>query len=329
MTRLTKISGICPAVFVLYTDETCKKIDEKAQRAHYRRLLEHDLGALVVGGHAGEIVSLEPEERTFLIQMAKEEAKGRVPVVGGVVADSTAEAIRQGKEALAAGADAVLFTPPCIPGWKTEVDFLLHHYGAFEEAVGIPIILFASPSDRYGTQYMITPDAMKKMLKHLPSVIGAKITAQWDIGGFMRIARAMKEVRDVGCLKAGGQAQFAHYVYGADGSLSGGTNFAPADDVAVLKLVKEGKLQEARTLSDSWMPVYDSIYGTQAGLPVVYFHYRYKLTAWLTGVIDAPWMRLPQLPPPVEDIMVLAEALRRAGKKVVRNVGAPIAVAAA
>ena len=328
MTRLTKISGICPAVFVLYTDATCRKIDEKAQRAHYRKLIDHGVDALVVGGHAGEIVSLNPEERMFVIQMAKEEAKGRIPVVGGVVADSTAEAIAMARDAQQAGADAVLFTPPCVPGWKAEVEFLLHHYGAVEEAVGIPTILFASPSDRYGTQYMITPADMTTLLKALPSVIGAKITAQWDMGGFMRIARAMREVRDVGCLKAGGQAQFVHYAYGADGSLSGGTNFSPADDIQVLKLVKQGKTFEAQKLSDSWMPVYDTIYGTQVGLPVVYFHYRYKVTAWLTGAIDAPWMRLPQMPPPLRDIEMLRDALLRAEKPMVRQNLAPLPVSA-
>jgi 4-hydroxy-tetrahydrodipicolinate synthase len=329
MTKLTTIKGICPAVFVLYTDETCRKIDEQAQRAHYRKLLQHDIGALVVGGHAGEIVSLDPEERALVVRLAKEEAKGRVPVIGGIVSDCTAEAVRQGKEAAAAGADGVLFTAPAIPGWKNEVNFLLHHYGAVEQAVGIPMILFASPSDRYGHQYMMSPDMLRTLFKQLPSAIGCKITAQWDIGGFMRLARAMKEVRDVGALKAGGQAQYAHYVYGADGSLSGGTNFSPADDVQVLKLVQTGKLAEARKLSDSWMPVYDAIYGTQVGLPVVYFHYRYKLTAWLTGQIENPHMRLPQLPPPVEDILVLRDAIVRAGKPMVRMVKDPLAVAAA
>jgi len=326
--RLTTISGICPAVFTLYTDETCRTIDYEAQRAHYRKLLQHELGALVIGCHAGEIGSLTAEERAALIAIAKEEAKGRVPVIDGIVADSTAEAIRRGKEALSAGADGVLFTSPSIPGWRTEVTFLLHHYGAFEDAVGLPIILFGSPSDRYGHQFALTPDAARALVKSLQSVIGMKITAQWDIGGFMRIARAMKEVRDVGCLKAGGQAQFAHYVYGCDGSLSGGSNFSTADDIAVRTLVKEGRLAEAQALSDSWMPVYDAIYGTQVGLPVVYFHYRYKLTAWLLGVIDQPWMRRPQIAPPLEDMRVLCDAIARAGKTVVRDVKAALPVAA-
>jgi 4-hydroxy-tetrahydrodipicolinate synthase len=326
--KLTTISGICPAVFTLYTDETCRTIDYAAQRLHYRRLLQHEISALVIGCHAGEIASLTPEERSELIAIAKDEAKGRVPVIDGIVADSTSEAIRRGHEAVQAGADGVLFTSPSIPGWRNEINILLHHYGAFEDAVGIPIILFGAPSDRYGHQFMLTPEAARALVKSLQSVIGMKITAQWDIGGFLRIANAMKEVRDVGCLKAGGQAQFAHYVYGCDGSLSGGSNFSTADDIAVRSLVKQGKLAEAQALSDSWMPVYDAIYGTQVGLPVVYFHFRYKLAAWLSGAIEAPWMRLPQMAPPLEDILVLRDALLRAGKPVVRDVKQGIPVAA-
>ena len=175
---------------------------------------------------------------------------------------------------------------------------------------------------------MLTPDMARALVKSLQSVIGMKITAQWDIGGFIRIASAMKEVRNVGALKAGGQAQYAHYAYGCDGSLSGGSNFSTADDIAVRQLVIDGKHAEAQQLSDSWMPVYNAIYGTQVGLPVVYFHFRYKLTAWLSGVIEQPWMRLPQVPPPLEDILVLRNAIIAAGKPVVREVTEPLAVSA-
>ena len=116
MAQLKKMEGVCPATFVLYTDETCRTIDETAQRAHYRKLLEHDIGAIVIGGHAGEIVSIDADERALLIGIAKEEAKGRVPVVGGVVADGTADAVRQTREQQEAGADAVLGDLPEYPG---------------------------------------------------------------------------------------------------------------------------------------------------------------------------------------------------------------------
>src|SRR5262245_28700199 len=128
--KFKKMDGICPATFVLYSDETCRKIDEKAQRALYRHLLQYDIGALVIGGHAGEIPSLNADERALLIQLAKDEAKGRVPVVGGVVADGTADAVHQARQQRDAGADAVMVTAPAIPAWRDEIDYLLHHYGA-------------------------------------------------------------------------------------------------------------------------------------------------------------------------------------------------------
>lgn len=326
MPRLTKMEGICPATFVLYEDETCRKIDQSAQRLHYRKLLEHDIGGLVVGGHAGEIASLSAEERAVLIGLAKDEAKGRVPVVGGVVADGTADAVRQTREQQEAGADAVMVTAPGIPAWRNEIEFLLHHYGAIEQ-VGLPLVLFGSPSERFGAQYLLSADMIRALVEKLPSVVAIKITSQWDIGGFMRLANAAKQARDVGCLEAGGQAQFAHYVYGADGSLSGGTNFGLGEDVETFKLCKEGRYREAKELSDSWLGIYDVIYGTEAGLPVVYFHYRYKIVAWLMGIIENPHMRLPQLPPPVAQINMLRDALLRAGKPMVRKHIEPLAVA--
>ena len=218
-------------------------------------------------------------------------------------------------------------TSPSIPAWHSEVDFLLHHYGAIED-VGLPLVLFGSPSERFGAQYMLTPDMIRTLIQELQSVVAVKITSQWDIGGFIRLANAIKEVRDIGCLEAGGQAQFAHYIYGADGSLSGGTNFGLDEDIATFKPSKEGRYEEAKTLSDSWLEVYNVIYGTEVGLPVVYFHYRYKIVAWLMGIIENPHMRLPQMPPPIEHINMLREALLRAGKAMVRNRIEPLAVAA-
>lgn len=323
-----KMDGICPATFVLYTDATCRKIDEAAQRKHYRRLVDAGVGALVIGGHAGEIVSLLPDERALLIKLAKEEAKGTVPVIGGVVADGTEDAVIQARDQYRAGADGVMVTAPAIPAWRAEINFLLHHYGAIEQKAGCPLVLFGSPTPLFGPQYWLSPDMLRTLIKELQSVVAVKITSQWDIGGFIRLAQAIKDVRDIGCLEAGGQAAFAHFIYGADGSLSGGSNFGLEEDVEVLKLTKEGQLKEAKEKSDSWLGVYNVVYGTEVGLPVVYFHYRYKVVAWLMGIIDNPHMRLPQMPPALEEIHMMRDALIKAGKPVVRNNIEPLSIAA-
>jgi dihydrodipicolinate synthase/N-acetylneuraminate lyase len=226
-----------------------------------------------------------------------------------------------------AGADAVMVTPPAIPGYTNEIDLHILHYKAIEE-VGLPQTIIVSPISWFGAQFFINTNNLRKLIEQVPSIVAAKITSEWYIGGFIKFRKAIKSVRDnVGCLEAGGQAHFAHYAYGAEGCLSGTTNFALEDDVQVYKLAKADKLKESKELSDSWMDVMDVAYGIEAGLELVHFHYRYKIVTWLLGIIDNPHMRLPQLPPPVEQIHMMRDALLRAGKTVVRNRIEPLAVA--
>jgi 4-hydroxy-tetrahydrodipicolinate synthase len=318
---LKRMDGICPAVFVIYTDATCRTIDEQAYRAHIRFLAEHDLGSLVIGGHAGEIPALTLEEQVQLIGWAREECQDRIPVCGGIVTDSTREAIRQGLAVKQAGAAAVMITPPAIPGWNgtTDARYYIKHLGAFEEHVGLPITLIGAPAPEFGTAYYIAPDSMREIVRSVESIIAVKVTSSWNLGAFLRIRDAVKEARDISFLQAGAQNTFGTFLYGADGNLSGATNFRPGDDVEILRAIRAGELEHARTLADSWNRVTDVMYGMQVGLPVVPFHYRYKVVAWLMGIIDRPHMRLPQLPPPLHEIEMLRDALLACEKPVVRE----------
>lgn len=318
---LRKIDGVCPAVVVPYTDAGCEVIDEDGFRKLVARLLGHDIGALVVGAHASEIPAQTMDERARLIEIAQEESQGRVPVVGGVTGDSTDEAIRAGLCAKHAGADAVLFTPPSIPAWTTltDADVLVNHYRRFDDAVDIPIIMFAAPLPMFGNQFYLTPQTAARLVDAVENIVACKISAEWEIGGFIRVTRAIKEVRDIGSLHAGGACQFGSYLYGSDGILSGGSNFSCADDVAVMKAVRDGDLARAREVSDRWNEVWDVVYGYQIGTPTVYFHYRYKLATWFMGFIDEPYMRAPQLLPPADDIERLHQALVRAGQEPVHE----------
>src|SRR5690606_17303768 len=90
-----QLSGVIPSPPVVYTDASCETVDYEATRAHFRFLLGHDITALCVGGHAGETECLSMDERLKIIAIGREEARGRVPIIGGVVADSTWSAVEQ------------------------------------------------------------------------------------------------------------------------------------------------------------------------------------------------------------------------------------------
>jgi len=97
MARKWKIEGLLPSVCVVYTDKSCRELDEEAYRALLRDILQNQDQCLVVGGHAGETECLSMDERLRVIQWAHEEGKGRIPIVGGIVADATWKAVEQGK----------------------------------------------------------------------------------------------------------------------------------------------------------------------------------------------------------------------------------------
>lgn len=319
MAKLRKIEGIVPAACVVYTDETCRTIDEDVYRQHLRYLLKHDIGALVVGGHMGENPCLTREERKRILKIAQEEVKGKIPVVGGISSESTREAVEQGLEAKEWGADALLFPPPNMPGWDmiTSGQMMVEHYANFDRKVDIPIILYGSPNA--GGTFGILPQTFREIAQRVENVVALKILAGWNTGVFKACCRAMKSVRDIGCLQAGSSNLVGAFMAGGDGTLSGSANFLVEQEVQVLKAVKAGDYVKAKEIADNYEPICDLLFGYSAGLPISYFHYRFKVGTWLMGLIPRPHMRLPQLPIPKKEVEMIRQAMIKAGLPVVHQ----------
>ena len=117
----------------------------------YARLLDYcacpdGIAAVFVNGHAGEGGSLSDEERQAVIARTRAHI-GAKPLLAGIIAHSTAEAIRQARLAEAAGADcAVLFPSAAIGGGasatpRAPVAFVR----AVSEAIAVPVSIFQYP----------------------------------------------------------------------------------------------------------------------------------------------------------------------------------------
>ena len=68
--------------------------------------------AIVIVGTTGESATVSVDEHCELIRLAVEHCAGRIPVIAGAGANSTAEAIRLTRFAKEAGADATLQVVP-------------------------------------------------------------------------------------------------------------------------------------------------------------------------------------------------------------------------
>jgi 5-dehydro-4-deoxyglucarate dehydratase len=90
-------------------------LDLAGFRKNLRKLVAHDLCAIVVGAGTGEIHSLSTDEHAAVVNAAVEEIGGRRPVLAGV-GFSPQTAIDMAKASTASGVDGILVFPPYYPG---------------------------------------------------------------------------------------------------------------------------------------------------------------------------------------------------------------------
>ncbi|MCH6545006.1 MAG: dihydrodipicolinate synthase family protein, partial [Deltaproteobacteria bacterium] len=96
MDAFKEIRGIIPPMTTPFTDGG--KVDEEALRKDVRYLVEEaGVHGLAVSGSTGEGHTVTLEETRLLTASAIAEAGGRVPVITGIIANSTREAIEKGK----------------------------------------------------------------------------------------------------------------------------------------------------------------------------------------------------------------------------------------
>ena len=90
-----ELRGIIPPMTTPF--DANGELDEGAVRAQVRWLLEAGVHGLAAGGSTGEGQTLDQDELRRLVGIVADEAGGAVPVIAGIIVDSTRDAIRRGR----------------------------------------------------------------------------------------------------------------------------------------------------------------------------------------------------------------------------------------
>jgi len=143
-------------------------VDHEALAKAVDRVIEAGSAAIVSVGTTGESATLDVDEHTDVIRRTIDVAAGRVPIIAGTGANSTAEAIHLTEAAKAAGADAALLVTPYYN--KPPQEGLYRHFKAVAEAVDIPQILYNVPGR---TAVDMLPATVER-LAELPAIVGIK-----------------------------------------------------------------------------------------------------------------------------------------------------------
>lgn len=141
-----------------------------------RRLVEFQLAAGVDGvavfGFASEGFALTAAERAEILDVVTAVAGPSVPVVAGVGATGTREAIEQARTAAEHGASAVMVLPPHLV--KPSAMQLVDYYGAVAAEGGLPVMVQDAP----GTTGVSMPVPLIAELSKLDGVDSVKVEAQ-------------------------------------------------------------------------------------------------------------------------------------------------------
>jgi 4-hydroxy-tetrahydrodipicolinate synthase len=300
-----RFSGVMPANILPFTADLA--IDEPAYRRHLRWLADaRGVTGLVVNGHASEVSSLSRSERVRSLAIALDETAGRCPVIAGVYADGTAEAVELARDARAAGAAGVLLFPPTLFMWGAQLkpDMVVRHYSEVA-AVGLPIIAFEYPPAS-GIGY--APETLAR-LAAIPQVAGVKDWSN-DIVAFERNLRALRATgRPVAMLSSFTMSLMATFLLGADGVISGMGSVAADLQADLFEACGKGDLDGARRVNDRLDPLVRVFYAP----PFVDMHNRMKEALVLLGRIPAAHVRPPLTPVPAAERDAIRRALEESG----------------
>src|SRR5258708_17050208 len=143
-------------------------LDEDALRRLIRRQIVGGINFLVPCGTTGESPTLTHKEHMRVVAITLEEAKGKVPVLGGAGGYDTAKVIEMAREIERMGADGILSVTPYYN--KPTHEGLHQHYKAIASSISLPIILYNVPPR---TNVNIEPATLRR-LAEIENIIGVK-----------------------------------------------------------------------------------------------------------------------------------------------------------
>jgi len=199
--------------------------DGSLDLAGYRKLIDWHVAektdALVVVGTSGESPTVTMDEHAELIGIAVEHAAGRIPVIAGVGANSTHEAIELSQHALRVGAQAGLTVVPYYN--RPTQEGLFRHFKTIAEAVDLPFVLYNVPGRTVADLSIETT----LRLAAIPNIMGIK-EATGDIARGGLLLRELAAVRpDFEVYSGDDPTAAALILLGARGNISVTANVAP------------------------------------------------------------------------------------------------------
>ena len=269
-----KLQGSIVALVTPFKDG---KVDEASLRNLIKWHLQEGTHGILVLGTTGEAVTVDLEERKRVMEIALEEAKGKVPLIVGTGTNDTQKVLKYTKLAEEMGFDAALMVTPYYN--KPTQNGLYEHYSYIAKNTNIPIILYNVPGR---TSVNLLPETTAK-LSQIKNIVAIK-EACGDIKQVTELL--LKCPKDFTILSGDDFTAYATVMLGGKGVISVAANVMPREMSQLMESALNGDVAKAQELNLKLYPLYKAMFVETNPVPA-------KAALWLMGKIETPEVRLP------------------------------------
>ncbi|MFA5405275.1 MAG: 4-hydroxy-tetrahydrodipicolinate synthase [Ignavibacteria bacterium] len=235
------------------------EVDYTTFRNSVKRQIKNGIHFLLPLGTTGETPCLDNNEKIKIIEIALEEASGKIPVFIGAGSNSTKHTIDTIKEYDKTGVDGYLIVTPYYN--KPTQAGLFNHFKAVSESTKKSIILYNVPGRT--SINMLAETTLK--VAELKNVIAVKEAS----GIYSQISEIIKYAPKGFSVVSGNDDEILSLcVTGARGVISVASNIAPKEMSSYLNIILKGDFKTAKTVHHKLMPLFKNCFIESNPIPV-------------------------------------------------------------
>ncbi|PXY42369.1 dihydrodipicolinate synthase family protein [Flavobacterium cheongpyeongense] len=236
--------GVMPAVTTNFTAEDT--LDLKMFGKNLEAQLNAGVEGIILGGTLGEASTLLEEEKKELVLETIRVVDGKVPVIMNIAEQTTRGAIEAANKAELNGAKGLMMLPPMR--YKATDYETVKYFSDVAKSTSLPIMIYNNPVDY---KIEVTLDMFEELMV-FDNIQAVKESTR-DISNVTRIINRFGSRLKV--LTGVDTLGLESLLMGADGWVGGLVDAFPEETVAIYKLAKAGRIQEALTIYRWFLPL--------------------------------------------------------------------------
>jgi 4-hydroxy-tetrahydrodipicolinate synthase len=236
--------GVMPALTTKFTKDD--KLDFPLFEKNLHAQLEAGVEGVILGGTLGEASVLSNEEKFDLVKFTVDKVAGKVPVIMNIAEGSTREAVKLAAEAEKYGATGLMMLPPMR--YKSDHRETVAYFKAVAESSSLPIMIYNNPVDY---KIEVTLDMFGELADN--KNIQAVKESTRDVSNVTRMINRFGDRYKILC--GVDTIAMEELMLGAVGWVAGLVCAFPKETVAVYKLTKAGKIEEALKINRWFLPL--------------------------------------------------------------------------